>query len=140
MSDSPYRERIRDKALETNIALWNALLTANSVLVAAGAILVVLSPHASRWLWSCFFLACGVSLGLLVMNFLTARNLFVHLGRVMDGLVTFSSEAEQKADIARAERLRIWQARRENLAVTLLFVELLLVVASVWLQEHPGAA
>lgn len=69
----PIEKHFLDRAFQSNFALWSALLTINGIILSAFGLLRVITPGISPLLVSLLVGSCAVSILLLVINFLVAK-------------------------------------------------------------------
>ena len=125
---SDYEKRVLDKAFETSLALWNALLTAHSVLGAVGSALAAIVPTSPVWIWCGLLVFCAGSILLLLKNFRGTRAVYDVIGATIQGRREPGDGDKRAADLEH-EKTRA----RESVAVWCLFGELaLIIVGLLW--------
>ena len=80
-------ERYIDKALQTSISLWSALITVNGILIAISPILTSLLKYLDRSITNLiiiYLICCLSSLALLVYNFAAFQKFYFKLGEACD--------------------------------------------------------
>lgn len=114
--------RYLDITRETAVSYWNALLTANTILIAIFAVVAV-TDTANRWIVVCIVLLSFISATLLIMNFNALLSFYRMIGPIQVPEFEAMTE-EKKQDVrtdAEAEYNRI--TSRESLVTRLLYVQ-----------------
>ncbi len=138
-SPSDLKLRSLDKSLETSLALWNALLTVNGVLISAYSVLVLVIKDIDPSIASLIalsLLSCLTSIALLIRNFTATKNMFFSIGKQMVSSDDISlSEQKKKKDLEEAVRKHKATNFREFMAKILLFFELALLMIILVLHQ-----
>jgi hypothetical protein len=117
--------------VEGNYALWNALLTMDSIIITVfTAALLYLDRSIQLLLVPSIVFGIG-SAGLLIANFQSSRDDFKYQGDLARGLAAELSEEERRKDLKRAGRNHDLRVRRERLVVRITFVQGILIVVLV---------
>ena len=124
----PIEKRFLDRSFQSNFALWSALLTVNGIILSGFGLLRVVTPTVNPALVSLLVGSSGVSILLLVFNFLGTRNLYLEIGRRLQGKAKDLNDAQREHDIEVTGRKHRNTRRRETAALVLLLVEVGLVV------------
>lgn len=126
-TESGYAEkeqRLRDKAVETSLALWGALLTVNGVLISVFSVLSIflktVDIYSSALIGTCL-LSGVISVMLLIWNFTAVKNLYIMLGQLVTDPEADLTEAKRKSDIDNAQK-QYQQINSRELAVKWLLV------------------
>ncbi len=117
---SPVHQHFINKALESNFALWNALLTVNGVMLTAFSILPMVSPGTNKLVSLLLVAFCFVSLLLLVWNFLVTKEHYLKIGQMLSTPVADLSEEQRKKKL-KAENRQHRNVRLREKAVLYLF-------------------
>ena len=117
---SPVQEHFINKALESNFALWNALLTVNGVMLTAFSILPMVSPGANKLVSLLLVACCFISLLLLVWNFLVTKEHYLKIGQMLSAPASDLTEEQRKKNF-RAENRQHCNVRIREKAVLWLF-------------------
>lgn len=125
---SPVEEHFINKALESNFALWNALLTVNGIMLTAFSILPVVTPSVNKRISLVLVACCSISLLLVVWNFFITREQYLKIGRMLSESDTNLTEEKRKTNIERANRQHRNVHLRETAALLLLLGEVGLIV------------
>jgi hypothetical protein len=93
---TPVQEYFRDRAVESRLALWNALLTVNGIMLTAFSIIPVISQPRGGWKWLLLIVvgSCFVSLVLLVWNFMAMKKFYEEVGRSVVSVTSMPSEGQ----------------------------------------------
>jgi Na+/melibiose symporter-like transporter len=124
---SPTEARYADKALETQTALWSALIAAESFLLALAPLLALTAPQEVQPFAAYVCAMSLVSVGLLIWNFISTRELFLKVGRTLS-----ETRAPSSADVPNAVRVHRQVRLRELLAVLLLVGQFVLILIAVF--------
>lgn len=133
---------IRAKAVETNLALWNALLMADSILISVFSVAAVFQTGTIRWVLAAAVICCLVSAGVLVAVFASARDLYRSLGQLSDDEVAAMSEQTKTERLRSAGRMHRRINFQERIVKTLLVIQaflVILLVVCVGCTQEPGA-
>jgi hypothetical protein len=129
--------RFRDKVLEANYSLWNALLTVNGIMLTAFSVFAVAVPTASKPIAIILAVCCVVSGLLLVLNHLAVQRHYTTSGQQYARGV-LPDEAQRKAEVSAAAKEFATVRSRQQWALWLLLVEAVLVavlVLGAWRSE-----
>lgn len=130
--------RYLDKALETRLSLWSALLTLNGVAVGAFSILAIVVKDLDRVLSvlvAACLIAALVSLILLLMNFEAAKAMYERIGQTVTGMRGSLTNQEKADDIQQALRKHRGFAGREKITKGLFIAQVVLLIAIFGWQE-----
>jgi hypothetical protein len=119
---TPLESRYLDKALDTQLALWTALLQVEGLLLAVASVFASLAPSQAlpAILIIATTLACGT---LLIWNFVSTRNMYLKIGQTLG-----EKRPPSGGDIPQAGRLFRRLRTRERVVLTLLTLQGLLVI------------
>lgn len=117
---SPVQQHFINKALESNFALWNALVTVNGVMLTAFSILPMVSPGTNKFVSLLLVACCFVSLLLLVWNFLVTKEHYREIGEMLSTPELELAEGQRKKNL-KAENRQHRNVRLRERAVLLLF-------------------
>ncbi len=139
----PIEKHFLDRSFQSNFALWSALLTVNGIIVSGFSLLRVVTPTVNPVLVSLLVGSSGVSILLLVLNFLVTRDFYLGIGRRLQRKEESLSDEERTRGLRMARRKLRNTRRRETLALVLLLVEVGLVVVLLTLAastqwKQPG--
>ena len=122
-----FTQRLGDKAREANYALWNALLTGNGLILAAAAFLS--SPeYFDRVLLFSIIVGAAIGSASLVGNFRSMQNFYLKLGKEY-GRILEGQEVDPSTETAELGHAQV--RRRENTALALITVELILLAGMI---------
>lgn len=124
---APVEEYFADKAVESNFALWNALLTVNGIILTAFSILPMVSPAVNRSVSLFLVTCCFVSLLLVVWNFLVTKEHYLKIGQTLFAPESELTEEQRKRNIKAEKRQYRNVHRREKAALLLLLGESTLI-------------
>ena len=120
---TPMQLRYMDKALETQLALWTALISIQGLFLAVAPILAILVPRPTLVVPG-IVVTCLIAGGLLVWNFVAARGTFLKIGQTLTEVRAPSADdRKQAADLFREVRTR------EKVVLWLLVLQVVLVVS-----------
>ena len=125
---------LRERAVESNFALWNALLTVNGVLTAIFASAAVFQAGWTRWVFAVIVVVSMTSAALLIRNFQVVRDLYDFLGQRSDQDIASLNDTTNRQQIDDADRSRRGVRRREHV------VKLCLVLQAVFILAVIGIA
>jgi hypothetical protein len=117
----PLQGRYLDKTLDTQLALWSALIQVEALLVAVAPILALMVPPSAP-LSIIIILTALVAGTLLVWNFLSTRNIFLTIGQTLS-----ERRAPAGTDVPQAGRLFREVRTRERAVLVLLVVQIVLL-------------
>jgi hypothetical protein len=124
-------EKSAQRTIEGNYALWNALLTMDSIIITVfTASLLYLDRSVQLWLAPSILLGIA-SAGLLIANFRSSRDDFKYQGYLAMGRAAELSEEEREEDLRRARRGHDWRVWRERAVVIITFLQGTLIVVLV---------
>lgn len=124
---SPVQQHFINKTLESNFALWNALLTVNGIILTAFSILPIVSAAVNRSISLFLVACCFVSLLLVIWNFLVTKEHYLKVGQMLFDPQSRLSEEDRK-DNSRTEKRQYRNVyRREKAALFLLLGESALI-------------
>lgn len=124
---NPVEEHFINKTLESNFALWNALLTVNGIILTAFSILPIVSTAVNKQVSLLLVACCFVSLLLVIWNFLVTKDHYLKIGQMLLTSEPELSEEQRKGNI-RAENRQYYNVhRREKATLFLLLVESALI-------------
>lgn len=118
----PLEGRYLDKTLDTQLALWSALLQVQGVLLAVAPVLALLT-RPSTILPILIVVTALLSGTLLVWNFLSTRSTFLRIGQILT-----EGRAPCESDVPQAGRLFREVRTRERAALALLAIQILLLI------------
>jgi hypothetical protein len=130
---SPVQQHFINKALESNFALWNALLTVNGIMLTAFSILPMVSPAANKLLSLLLVACCSISLLLLVWNFLVTKQHYLEIGQMISRLEADLSAGQKRENIRAEKRQHRNVQLREKAALLLLVGESILISVLLFL-------
>ena len=131
---TPVQQYFLEKAVESRLALWNALLTVNGIMLTGFSLIPVISQGPIRWKWLLVIVvaSCLVSLWLLVWNFSEMKTHYEKLGSVVSG--ESLPDKEQKSRDIKKEKQRHWMAHlRETTVLSLFFLQTVLSCVYLYL-------
>jgi hypothetical protein len=119
---TPMQSRYLDKALDTQLALWSALLQVEGLLLAVASIFASLAPGPAPLAIVIVVstLVCGT---MLVWNFLSTRNTYLKIGQILT-----ERRPQSESDISEAGQLFRRVRTREKATLVLLVIQVLLVI------------
>ena len=119
---TPLESRYLDKALDTQLALWTALLQVEGLLLAVASLFASLAPSQAlpAILIIATTLVCGT---LLIWNFVSTRNMYLKIGQTLSEKCSPS-----RGDIPQAGGLFSRLRMRTRVALTLLAFQGFLVI------------
>ena len=125
---TPVQEHFRDKAIESRLALWNALLTVNGIMLTAFSVIPVISQPRGAWKWLLLVVvaSCFVSLVLLVWNFMVMKKFYEEVGRAVVSVTSLPSEGQRKQEVRDANREHRRTKLRERAVLVLFFLQTVL--------------
>jgi hypothetical protein len=132
---SPIQQHFINKTLESNFALWNALLTVNGIMLTAFTILPLVSPAPNKTISLSLVASCLVSLLLMVWNFLATNRHYRQVGRMLSGSPADLTDEQRRANIAAEIRQHRNNLLREQLALWLLVGQTFLIVSLLYLAQ-----
>ena len=124
---SPVEEHFISKTLESDFALWNALLTVNGIILTAFSILPIVSTAVNRRISLLLVACCFVSLLLVIWNFLVTKKHYLKVGQMLFNPQSRLTEDERKKNIRTENRQYRNVHRREKAALLLLLGESALI-------------
>lgn len=140
-TDIDVEMRYRDKALETRLAFWSALLTVNGVIVSAFSILSLVIKRLdcilTIFVGACLFAAL-VSLYLLLLNFEAAKKVYELIGKVISVNNDSLTDEVRNKNIDNARKLNKKIGYREVTVKWLFAVQLLLLLSIFLIQLFFG--
>jgi len=124
-------ERLRDKTIETSLALWGALLTVNSVFISAFSIIGIFIKKVD--LFSLALIGSSLVIGivsmfLLILNFASIKNMYITIGQLVTDPDTDLSDEKRKKDVQNAHKQYILIIRRELIVKWFVILEGVLIV------------
>lgn len=120
-------EHFVNKAVESNFALWNALLTVNGIILTAFSILPMVSTSVNKRVSLLLVACCFVSLLLVVWNFLVTKEHYLKIGQMLSMPESKLGEEQRKTNIKAENRQYRNVHRREKAALLLLLGESALI-------------
>jgi len=124
---SPVVQNFINKALESNFALWSALLTVNGIMLTAFSILPVVSIAMNKLFSLPLVACCSVSIVLLVHNFTVTKEHYLKIGQMLCASESDLTNEQREQDI-KTEKRKFHNVRLAEKAVLLLFlVEIMLL-------------
>lgn len=119
---TPLEARYLDKALDTQLALWSALLQVEGLLLVVASVFAALAP--SQALPAIVVIVAALAAGtLLAWNFTATRNTYLKIGQTLNRRRSPSEE-----DIPQAARLFSRLRRTERVVFALLALQGLVVI------------
>jgi hypothetical protein len=135
-------EKAAARTIEGNYAVWNSLLTMDSIIITVfTAGLPYLDRNIQLLLVPSILLAL-VSAGVLIANFRSIRDDFKYQGLLAMGLASKMSEKERRQDTERARRghdRRVWRERAVEVVTFFQGGLIILVVVFVVFRSHVNA-
>jgi len=125
---SASEEHFMNKTVESNFALWNALLTVNGIMLTAFSLAVVLIPSMANTYAVLLVASCTLSLLLLVWNFLATKQLYLGIGERLSGPVPELTDKTKRREINAAEKAHKNVQRRETAVLLLLLLEAAFII------------
>ncbi len=109
---TPLQLRYMDKALETQLALWAALMSIQGLFLAVAPILAIFVPKPTLII-PAVLVTCLVAGGLLVWNFVAARGTFLKIGQILTEVRAPSADDKKRADdlfreVRTREKVVLW--------------------------------
>ncbi len=124
-------ERSAARTIDGNYALWNALLTMDTIVITVfTAGLVYVEKDVQKFLLPCILLAL-VSAALLIANFRSSRDAFKNQGILAQGLVHQLSRIEKARVLKKTESDHNWRVRRERAVEIITILQGLFITALV---------
>lgn len=123
---SPLQEYFLNRTVQSRLALWNALLTVNGIMLTAFSILPVVSPSVNRFVSLILVASCFVSLVLLVRNFLGMKKHYDEVGPMVVSGTSAPSEEKRKEEIKEEKRQHDAVGLVEKVVLGLFFLEIVL--------------
>ena len=121
-------QQVIDRYIQASYGLWNALLTINGIMLAASTFI---SSSLSLINFITLFLAL-ISIGLLTHNYVVIKITYFRIGQVISGDLDELTEEKKKKDIdvslSRNKRVQWF----ENICLSILFIQALLIISSYW--------
>jgi len=132
-TQSPVSTHFVSQTLQSNFALWNALLTINGIMISAFGIAVAAVPGVRSFYSILLVGLCGLSILLLVLNFFAVKQLYLTIGRKLQdpNSADLTPQARQN-DIRIQNRRHRWVQCRENVVLVLLVAEAVLIGVVLW--------
>jgi ABC-type multidrug transport system fused ATPase/permease subunit len=135
-------EKYAKLTIAGNHALWNALLTMNTIIITVFTVAMAYVDRNVQVLLLFTIILALVSAALTIINFRVSRNNMKYQGHLAMGLASQMSREERAADIERAKRSHNWTVRREGAVELITLVQGILIVLLVgyiaWSsQGHP---
>lgn len=124
----PTEKHFLDRAIQSNFALWSALLTVNGIILSGFGLVRLATPTVSPVLVSMLVGSSAASIVLLVLNFLATRDHYLEIGRRLQGKAHNLTDEQKEQDLRVARRKHRHTRMREIAALALLFVEVTLVI------------
>jgi hypothetical protein len=132
-------EKYAERTIEGNYALWNALLTMDSIIITVFTAALLYLDRGTQLVLAPSILLGIVSAGLLIANFRSSRDDFKYQGILAMGRATELSQEERKNDLTRARRRHDWRVWREGAVVIVTFVQglfILVLVGFIIFRSH----
>jgi len=129
-----HQAEAKDKLLQANYGLWNALLTVNGITLAVFSALYTLSPKAQGSELLVMFLigACAVSLCLIIFNHVAIKLTYHRIFEFISNPNRALTEDQKQRDIRNA-MIRPKAVRLSEFSSLALFVlEIFCIAAFVW--------
>lgn len=106
-----YEERNKDRFINAQLGLWNAMISIDGLFIGAAAVVVAINPGLKRWPFAVIICCSIVSLLCLVYNFYAVRETYYFLADSPD--VNAMTEAEW-AEYQREAREQDKKARNRH--------------------------
>jgi len=116
------QDRLIDKAVETSLAYWNALLSVNGILITVFSAVAIFG-RANVWCVLALVAVSFLSSYFLIMNFKSTKNFYKSLGAMP---IDTPPEEIQKAS-NETERARELTNKRETRVERLLFIQAFII-------------
>ncbi|MDF1739826.1 MAG: hypothetical protein P1U86_11760 [Verrucomicrobiales bacterium] len=121
-------KRSAEHTIQGNYALWNALLTMNTIVVSVFTVSLNYVDRTLQLAVLPLILLAIVSAGLLVANFRSSRDIAKYIGQLGLGLVDEMTDEEKKADLLRTDDRHDNTVDRERWVVRITFIQGVIVV------------
>jgi len=133
----PYKEhtqRLADITLESNFALWNALLTLNGIIVSVFSAVAIFEEKIKPL---AFLIVAGsiISSALIILNIQTTRDLFRRMGSLSLEQLGRLSEEEKKRQLESSAKKHNASNLRERVSYVILTLQALMILALIYWKK-----
>lgn len=139
MSDNLPLEQLeelqKDRYINTQFSLWNALIVLNGLNIGAITILYLVNSNTHKSLTFFIFFFSSLAILLLIMNYFKTRRVYFELNTIEPSQIGKLKEEEYQKNlgdgIQKAKNRNKWIKRRETVALGLTFSVLVLFLSAI---------
>lgn len=129
----------KDRYINALYSMWNSLIVLNGLSIGAVSILYLINANTNKFITLTIFSLSIVAIFFLIWNYHKIRTFYLEIGRLRKEDIANLSDEEYKATLEsgnqKASRSRAWIVRREKVAVSLTFINLLLFLIIIAFNE-----
>jgi len=130
----------KDRYINAKYSMWNSLIVLNSLSIGSVSILYLINADINKFITFTIFLLSILAIFFLIWNYYKIRTIYLELGQLQKDDITNLNDTEYKTTLeagkSRSSRVRIWNNRREKIAVSLTCINLLLFLIIVAFNEY----
>lgn len=123
----PVEKYFAEKTSEANYGLWNALLTINGIFISAISLATGFSTRLNMTFTSIFVSFCSISMVLILWNYISTKNHYLRIGKMLTDPNYVLNESKQKANIDTSIRIHKQNIYRELIVIVFLLIEIGLI-------------